>query len=90
MMCEHEWITTRAVYRTSDADGYKNHEINRRVCINCLKTRDEIELEQQLAAANARIAELEQQNKRMRDALGKYAAGYVDCGEEAKAALEGK
>lgn len=58
-MCEHEWITTRAVYRTSTTDGYKNHEINRRVCINCLKTQDETDLENQLAAANARIAELE-------------------------------
>ena len=59
MMCEHSWITTRAVYRTSTTDGYKNHEINRLVCINCLKTQDEIDLEQQLSAANARIEELE-------------------------------
>ena len=58
-MCEHEWITTRAVYRESVVDGYKNHEINRRVCIICLKTKDEIDLERQLAAANARITELE-------------------------------
>lgn len=63
-MCEHEWITTRAVYRESVVDGYKNHEINRRVCIICLKTKDEIDLEQQLTAANTRIAELEKSNKK--------------------------
>ena len=57
MMCEHEWITTRAVYRTITPGGYKNHEINRRVCIYCLKTRDEVLLEQQLAAANAQLTE---------------------------------
>ena len=58
-MCEHEWITTRAVYRTITPGGYKNHEINRLVCIYCLKTRDEVLLEHQLSAANARVAELE-------------------------------
>ena len=68
-MCEHEWITTRAVYRESVVDGYKNHEINRRVCINCLKTKDEIEFEQQLAAANARIEQAESENKRLHQAI---------------------
>ena len=31
------------------------------VCVDCWKTKREIELEQQLTAANARVAELEQQ-----------------------------
>ena len=87
MMCEHSWITTRAVYRTSTPDGYKNHEINRRVCVNCLKTKDEVALEQQLAAANARIAELE--SNKCETCFDNYAKVTGKLTERAEAA-EGK
>jgi len=54
-MCEHEWVTTVAEYRETP---YKIREIRRNVCKFCLKTQYEIVIEQQLAAANARIETL--------------------------------
>ena len=50
-MCEHE-------YRMF-VDKDHNYAGAVSICVNCWKTNREIELESQLAAANARVAELE-------------------------------
>ena len=49
-----------------------------------------IEIQQQLAAANARIAESEAQNKRMQTAINRYVIGNIDLLDALKAALEEK
>ena len=67
-MCEHEFIEvhgTKLDYEKND-NGRIETVVRRKVCWKCYKTKTEIELEQQLAAANARIAELEKDNARQK------------------------
>lgn len=80
-MCEHEWIT---------AIGHRGEhgKLGKVVCWNCGKTKDEIDLEQQLAAANARIAELEKSNKKWSivvDDLKQLSETDKQCAEQAEA-----
>ena len=65
MMCEHEM--------THLPFTEQKH------CRNCGKSEREIDLESQLAAANARIAELTAENKRMRVCgnCRHFSAGYT-------------
>ena len=46
--------------------------------------------DKELAAANARIAESEAQNKRMQTAINRYVMGNIELLDALKAALEGK
>lgn len=87
-MCEHEFGT---FYRYWDTPL----ELDLEVCIKCLKTRSEIELETALAAANARVAELEakwHENNKAHDKLmislvtaGKGMADWKEIAEQAEA-----
>lgn len=60
VMCEHRFIEvvgTKLDFEKSD-NGRIETTVRRKACHKCYKTKTEIELEQQLAAANARVAEL--------------------------------
>lgn len=63
-MCEHRFIEvvgTKLDFEKSD-NGRIETTVRRKACHKCYKTKTEIELEQQLAAANAELAELKKQN----------------------------
>ena len=91
MMCEHEYKP----YMNSNHSGF------RLVCVKCFKTKQEIDIEEKLAAANARAEQAEAQCAKYHVALLKIKTW---CGEPmhydgvelqyvlniAKAALEGK
>mgnify|MGYP001768608271 CR=1 FL=1 len=69
-MCEHHFIEvhgTKLDYEKND-NGRIETVVRRKVCWKCYKTKTEIELEQQLLAANARVAELEQENSKLASA----------------------
>lgn len=62
MSCKHEWIELKWSYIFGQkSPSPRTLKKFRTVCKRCDATPREIELEQQLAAANARIVELEAQ-----------------------------
>lgn len=67
-MCEHEFVEaqgTKMDYEKND-NGRIETLIRRKVCWKCYKTKTEIDLEQQLAAANTNNKALREENELLR------------------------
>ena len=67
-MCRHEFITATKGWMDKDKSMYPISELMK-ICKNCRKTVGEIDLEQQLAAAKARMKRMEEALKMARTAL---------------------